>query len=162
MNIAKAIATTCPDAFILVITNPVNSLVPMIGEVLKKRGRFYPGKLFGATTLDAIRASTFTSQATGCWNPPVSVPVVGGHSTNTIIPLFSQATMKLSDEDEVKSLTVQVQQAGEEVIKAKARGGASKLCIAYAAARYVSMVTVVKRQIRGLCLESSSGRRRNR
>ena len=144
MSIAKAIATTCPDAFIVVITNPVNSMVPMIAEVLKKRGRFNPRKLFGTTTLDVVRASTFASQSTGCWNPPVSVPVVGGHSTNTIVPLFSQAKPHLHNEDQIQSLTDKLQRAGEGVIDAKAGAGATTLAMAYSAARYVTMVMIFK------------------
>ena len=40
--IAESIAEACPKAFILVISNPVNSTVPVFAEVLKKKGVFDP------------------------------------------------------------------------------------------------------------------------
>lgn len=41
------------------ISNPVNSTVPIAAEVFKKAGTFDPKKLFGVTTLDVVRAKTF-------------------------------------------------------------------------------------------------------
>jgi malate dehydrogenase len=43
-DLATGIATTCPKAFILVISNPVNSTVPVVAEVLKKHDVFDPKK----------------------------------------------------------------------------------------------------------------------
>ena len=43
-DLATGIATTCPKAFVLVISNPVNSTVPIVAEVLKKHGVFDPKK----------------------------------------------------------------------------------------------------------------------
>ncbi|KAK6045663.1 hypothetical protein COOONC_16833, partial [Cooperia oncophora] len=49
------------------------------------------------------------------------VPVVGGHAGTTIIPLLSQVTPKVSfTEDEIMKLTPKIQDAGTEVVKAKA------------------------------------------
>jgi malate dehydrogenase len=41
-TLAESIAEACPKAFILVISNPVNSTVPVFAEVLKKKGVFDP------------------------------------------------------------------------------------------------------------------------
>merc|ERR1711939_962307 len=83
-------AENCPDAYILVISNPVNSTVPIVAEVLKKAGKFNPKKLFGVTTLDVVRAETFVGEITGERDPSKTViPVIGGHSGETIVPLFS-------------------------------------------------------------------------
>lgn len=41
-DLAVGIATTAPHAFVLVISNPVNSTVPIVAEVFKKRGIFNP------------------------------------------------------------------------------------------------------------------------
>ena len=41
-DLATGIALTSPKAFILVISNPVNSTVPIVAEVLKKHGVFDP------------------------------------------------------------------------------------------------------------------------
>merc|ERR1711939_893989 len=37
-GIAEACATHCPDAMLLLIVNPVNSIVPAVGELYKKWG----------------------------------------------------------------------------------------------------------------------------
>merc|ERR1711887_369043 len=50
-GIAKACAENCPDAAICIISNPVNSTVPIAAEVYKKAGAD-PSKIFGVTTLD--------------------------------------------------------------------------------------------------------------
>lgn len=41
------------------ISNPVNSTVPIAAEVFKKAGTYDERKLFGVTTLDVVRAKTF-------------------------------------------------------------------------------------------------------
>lgn len=41
------------------ISNPVNSTVPIAAEVFKSRGVYDERKLFGVTTLDVVRAKTF-------------------------------------------------------------------------------------------------------
>ena len=41
-DLATGIALNCPNAFVLVISNPVNSTVPIVAEVLKTHGVFDP------------------------------------------------------------------------------------------------------------------------
>lgn len=41
-DLATGIATTAPKAFVLVISNPVNSTVPIVAEVFKKHGVYDP------------------------------------------------------------------------------------------------------------------------
>jgi malate/lactate dehydrogenase len=41
-DLATGIAETAPKAFVLVISNPVNSTVPIVAEVFKKHGVFDP------------------------------------------------------------------------------------------------------------------------
>lgn len=95
-GLIEGCAQYCPKAFILVISNPVNSTVPISAEVLKAAGVFDAKRLFGVTTLDVVRAETFVQEYSGKKNPSeATVPVIGGHSGETIVPLFSQATPKL-------------------------------------------------------------------
>jgi malate dehydrogenase len=56
---AKEFAKACPKAAVLIISNPVNSTVPIFAEVLKRHGVYNPRKVFGVTTLDVVRANTF-------------------------------------------------------------------------------------------------------
>nr|QKY65061.1 plastidic NAD-dependent malate dehydrogenase transcript variant 1 [Passiflora auriculata] len=137
-NLVAAVADNCPDAFIHIISNPVNSTVPIAAEVLKQKGVYDPKKLFGVTTLDVVRANTFVAQKKNLKLIDVDVPVVGGHAGITILPLLSKAkpSVSLTDE-EVHELTVRIQNAGTEVVEAKAGAGSATLSMAYAAARFV-------------------------
>lgn len=79
------------QAFLAIATNPINSLVPMSCEILKKGGAYNPKMVFGVTTLDTVRANTFVAQVLGLEPECVMVPVVGGHTEDTIIPVLSNA-----------------------------------------------------------------------
>jgi len=58
-TLIEGVAKHCPRAFINIISNPVNSTVPVAAEVLKLAGVYDPKRLFGVTTLDVVRANTF-------------------------------------------------------------------------------------------------------
>merc|ERR1712000_364553 len=105
-----------PKAFILIISNPVNSTVPISAEVLKAKNVFDPQRLFGVTTLDIVRAETFVASITGEKQPQnLTIPVVGGHSGATIIPLFSKASPSVSiPDDKYDALVNRVQFGGDE------------------------------------------------
>ena len=90
--LTEGVAKTCPGAITAIISNPVNSTVPIAAEALKAAGVYDPTKLFGVTTLDVTRARTFVSKMKGVDVDTVDVPVVGGHAGTTIVPLLSQAT----------------------------------------------------------------------
>ena len=85
-DLAKKAAEVAPKAHLLIISNPVNSTVPIVAEVFKKAGVYDPKKLYGVTTLDVTRASTFLSGISGKKPADTIVPVVGGHSGVTIVP----------------------------------------------------------------------------
>lgn len=136
-DLVAAAGEVCPKALIAIISNPVNSTVPIACEVLKKAGKFDPKRVFGVTTLDIVRSCTFVGEAKGLNPRDVQVPVIGGHSGITIIPLLSQVKPKVSFSDsEVKKLTERIQEAGTEVVKAKAGAGSATLSMAYAGARF--------------------------
>jgi len=144
-DLATGIAKTSPKAFILVISNPVNSTVPIVAEVLKQHGVFDPKRLFGVTTLDVVRASTFVADKLGDRSlaPSIGVPVVGGHSGVTIVPLFSQSSHPLPTNfsaPDLKALATRVQFGGDEVVKAKDGAGSATLSMAYAGAEFAAKV----------------------
>ncbi|KAF7191833.1 Malate dehydrogenase, cytoplasmic [Pseudocercospora fuligena] len=141
-GLVQGIAENCPDAYILVISNPVNSTVPIAAEVLKKAGKFNPKKLFGVTTLDVVRAETFVQGITGTKDPSKTViPVIGGHSGETIVPLFSKAEPAVEiPQDKLDALTTRVQFGGDEVVKAKDGAGSATLSMAYAGFRFAEKV----------------------
>jgi len=151
-DLIDGIAKTCPKAFILIISNPVNSTVPIAAEVLKGHGVFDPKRLFGVTSLDVVRASTFTSTIIGEKDPrQISVPVVGGHSGETIVPLLSQATPKVDiPEDKYADLVKRIQFGGDEVVKAKDGAGSATLSMAFAGFRFAESIIKAVRGEKGI------------
>ncbi|XP_063220227.1 malate dehydrogenase, mitochondrial [Bacillus rossius redtenbacheri] len=136
-DIAQAAAEVAPKALVGIISNPVNSTVPIASEVFQKAGVYDPNRIFGVSTLDVVRANAFIAEAKGLDPAKVNVPVIGGHSGVTIIPLISQAEPKVDfPKDQLKALTERIQEAGTEVVKAKAGAGSATLSMAYAGARF--------------------------
>jgi malate dehydrogenase len=140
-TLAEAIVQQCPKALVGIITNPVNTTVAIAAEVFKKAGTYDPKRLFGVTTLDVIRAETFVGELKGKNPAELIVPVIGGHSGTTILPLLSQIEGVSFTAEEVSSLTYRIQNAGTEVVEAKAGGGSATLSMGQAAARFcISLV----------------------
>ncbi|CAK9782535.1 malate dehydrogenase [Cutaneotrichosporon oleaginosum] len=146
-TLAQAIANACPKAFVCVISNPVNSTVPVFAETFRKAGCYDPKRLFGVTTLDVVRASTFVAEVIG--KPQESskyaIPVVGGHSGKTILPLLTQSDPQipsaiLNDKEKRDALVYRIQFGGDEVVKAKDGAGSATLSMAQAGAQFASWV----------------------
>merc|ERR1712055_1205329 len=136
-TLAAAAAKVCPDAMVGIISNPVNSTVPIAAEVYKKAGVYNPKTIFGVTTLDVVRSNKFISELKDLDPQDVNCPVVGGHAGATIMPLISQCTPAVEfPADTLKALTERIQDAGTEVVKAKDGAGSATLSMAYAAARF--------------------------
>lgn len=140
-TLIEAVAQHCPKAVVTIISNPVNSTVPIAAEVLKAAGVYDPRRVLGVTSLDVVRANTFVAEKAGLAVKDVDVPVIGGHAGVTILPLLSQATPKVSfSPEETDALTKRIQEAGTEVVEAKAGAGSATLSMAYAAARFAESV----------------------
>ena len=165
-DICTAAAKVCPKAMIAIISNPVNSTVPIACEVFTKAGTLDPKRVFGVTTLDVVRSNAFIGTMKNIDPTKVNCPVVGGHAGVTIMPLISQCTPAVefpADTLKVRSsllnfsslnnrdcllnfnliyiclfqaLTERIQDAGTEVVKAKDGAGSATLSMAYAAARF--------------------------
>ncbi|MCE1644595.1 malate dehydrogenase, partial [Enterobacter hormaechei] len=134
-NLVEQVAKTCPKSLIGIITNPVNTTVAIAAEVLKKAGVYDKNRLFGVTTLDVIRSNTFVAELKGKKPQEIEVPVIGGHSGVTILPLLSQIPGVNFTDGELAALTKRIQNAGTEVVEAKAGGGSATLSMGQAAAR---------------------------
>jgi len=141
-DLITGVAKFSPKAFLLIISNPVNSTVPIAAEVLKAHGVFDPLRLFGVTTLDVVRAETFVAGITGNKKPSEqTIPVIGGHSGETIVPLFSQAKPPVNiPSDKLDALTYRIQFGGDEVVKAKDGTGSATLSMAWAGFRFAEKV----------------------
>ncbi|KAI1948359.1 Malate dehydrogenase, cytoplasmic [Ophidiomyces ophidiicola] len=135
-DLAKATADAAPNAKILVISNPVNSTVPIVAEVFKSKNVYNPKRLFGVTTLDVVRASRFISEIKKTDPVNEEVPVIGGHSGVTIVPLVSQSNHPDISGEALDALVNRIQFGGDEVVKAKAGAGSATLSMAMAGARF--------------------------
>ena len=110
-------------------------------EVLKAEGGYDKHRLFGVSVLDVIRSETFLAAELGISNQRILVPVIGGHSGTTIIPLLSKVIgHEQIKADRIKPLTERIQNAGTEVVDAKAGAGSATLSMATAGARFALKV----------------------
>ncbi|MED6122270.1 hypothetical protein PIB30_038289 [Stylosanthes scabra] len=136
-SLSEGVARFCPQALVNIISNPVNSTVPIAAEVFKKAGTYDPKRLLGVTKLDVVRANTFVAEVLGVDPRDVDVPVVGGHAGITILPLLSQVKPPSAfTPKEIEYLTDRIQNGGTEVVEAKAGAGSATLSMAFAAAKF--------------------------
>ena len=135
-GIIKAIAAHCPKALVEIVTNPVNSLVPAAAAILRQLGAYDEKKLFGVTALDQLRTNTFVAQELGLAPSTLKIPVIGGHSGPTILPLLSQAPGTSLSPEAVALLNDRIKNAGTAVVEAKAGAGSATLSMAQAAATF--------------------------
>jgi malate dehydrogenase len=139
-GLVSACAKFCPEAVLLMIVNPVNSVVPAMCELYKKKGLDHK-KIVGVTTLDIVRANKFVGEITGKNPNFINIPVIGGHAGVTIMPVFSQDKIANSiDKEKIPDLDSHVQNAGTDVVNAKGGKGSATLSMAYAGARMAKSV----------------------
>lgn len=141
-TLVEGCAKYCPNAVLAIISNPVNSTVPIAASVLKAAGVYDKRKLCGVTTLDVCRANTFIGEKMGKDPKDMDVTVIGGHAGITILPLLSQVEGLTLTDEEREALTVRIQFGGDEVVQAKAGAGSATLSMAYAG--FVFAENVVK------------------
>merc|ERR1740117_887032 len=134
-GVVEACAKHCPNAVVALIVNPVNSVVPAMAELYKNKG-LDPKKIVGVTTLDCVRANKFVGERLGVDPDDVEVPVIGGHAAITIMPVFSQDKHASKiPASEIPAMDEHVQNAGTDVVNAKAGKGSATLSMAYAGSR---------------------------
>lgn len=139
-GLVEACAKFCPQAMLALIVNPVNSIVPAMAELYKKK-ELDPSKIVGVTTLDCVRANKFVGEITGKNPKFINIPVIGGHAGITIMPVFSQDKAGASiDAEKIPDLDKKVQDAGTVVVEAKGGKGSATLSMAYAGARLGSSI----------------------
>lgn len=136
-DLASSVARVAPDAFLCIISNPVNSTVPIVASTFENAGVYKPGHIFGVTTLDVVRATRFLAGISNTSPSNTPVTVIGGHSGATIVPLLSQSSYGKAVKGEVyKQLVHRIQYGGDEVVKAKDGAGSATLSMAYAGAKF--------------------------
>ncbi|KAI5785072.1 malate dehydrogenase-like protein [Peziza echinospora] len=148
-DLAKSAAKYSPKANLLIISNPVNSTVPIVAEVFKKAGVYDPKRLFGVTTLDVVRASRFVSELKKTDPANEEITVVGGHSGVTIVPLISRKYPDIVGEER-DALVKRIQFGGDEVVIAKDGKGSATLSMAFAGARLADALLKARNGTTGL------------
>ncbi|AIN97511.1 malate dehydrogenase, putative [Leishmania panamensis] len=138
-ELSAAVARYSPKAILAIISNPLNSLVPIAAETLRMAGVYDPRKVFGLISLNMMRARKMLGDFAGLDPETLDVPVIGGHSGQTIVPLFSQSGVALKRE-QAEYLTHRVRVGGDEVVRAKEGRGSSSLSMALAAAEWTEGV----------------------
>ena len=74
--------------------------------------------------MDVVRANTFVVEKKNLNLIDIDVLVVGGHAGITIVTLISKTRPSVSfTHEQIQELTVRIQNAGIEVVEAKARAG---------------------------------------
>ncbi|XP_047989262.1 malate dehydrogenase-like [Leguminivora glycinivorella] len=117
--------------FVGVVAEPINSLVPMAAELMRNNGMFDGKKLFGVTEIDRIRVQTLYGARHGMAPEECFVPVIGGHSDKTTVPLVSQARPGFEmSEPEVRQFVNEVQRYESTVTEAK-QGRSPTVSVAY-------------------------------
>ena len=88
-SVGEGIAKHCPDAFVIVVTNPLDAMV----WVMQKASGLKPNKVVGmAGVLDSARFNLFLAQEFGVSVEDVHSFVLGGHG-DTMVPLVRYSTV---------------------------------------------------------------------
>jgi len=118
-NVAENLKQHCPDAFVIVVSNPLDVMV----YELKKVTGFAAKKVVGmAGILDSARFQLFLAQAAGVSVKDVRAMVLGGHG-DTMVPVISNCTIngipvkQLVPADKLAAIVERTRNGGGEIVK---------------------------------------------
>ena len=109
----------CPNAFVVVISNPLDA---MVYEFMRRTG-FPKGKVVGmAGVLDSARFSLFLAREIGCSIKDVRTMVLGGHGDD-MVPVLSACTVngvgvtELLPKEKIDAIIARTRGGGGEIVK---------------------------------------------
>jgi malate dehydrogenase len=118
-GVAENLKTKAPNAFVIVISNPLDAMV----YELKKVTGFPREKVVGmAGVLDAARFQLFLARAAGVAVKDVRAMVLGGHG-DTMVPVISYCTIygipvaQLIPADKLAAIVERTRGGGGEIVK---------------------------------------------
>jgi malate dehydrogenase len=118
-SVADNLRTRCPNAFVIVVSNPLDAMVYAMKEVTG----FPPERVVGmAGILDSARLQLFLAQAAGVAVKDVRAMVLGGHG-DTMVPVPSYCTIngiparQLLSADKLAAIFERTRNGGAEVVK---------------------------------------------
>jgi malate dehydrogenase len=125
-DVAKNIKKNCPDAFCIILTNPLDSMVYGFYKVTG----FPKNRVVGmAGVLDTSRFRAFVSLETGYSVEDIVAPVLGGHGP-TMVPLVRLASIggvpltEILSKEKIDAIVTRTQEAGTEIVKLLGTGSA--------------------------------------
>jgi malate dehydrogenase len=125
-DVAGNIRDQAPNAFVIVISNPLDAMV----YAFYKISGFSKNKVVGmAGALDSARFRTFIAMETGCSVQDVSCMVLGGHG-DTMVPISRLATVggvpvsDLISPERLAEIEHRTRFAGGEIVKLFGNGSA--------------------------------------
>lgn len=134
-NLIEQVAKTCPKACIGIITNPVNTTVAIAAEVLKSRRlrqeQTVRRDFAGYHPFQHLRGRAERQAAGRAERAGHRRPLWRDHPASAV----ADPGVSFTDQ-EVADLTKRIQNAGTEVVEAKAGGGSATLSMGQAAARF--------------------------
>jgi malate dehydrogenase len=125
-NVAENVKKYASDAFVIVVSNPLDAIVYAFYKVSGLPKNRVVGM---AGALDNARFRTFIAMETGLSVQDVSCIVMGGHGP-TMVPITRTATVggvPLTDilsQKEIDAIVKRVQEAGTELVKLYGKGSA--------------------------------------
>ena len=125
-DVATNIKSQAPNAFVIVISNPLDAMVYAFHKV----SGFSKSKVVGmAGALDSARFRTFIAKETACSVQDVTCMVLGGHG-DTMVPITRFATIggvpveSLIPADRLEEILDRTRFAGGEIVKLFGNGSA--------------------------------------
>ncbi len=130
-SVAQGIKTYAPNAFVIIVTNPLDV---MVYAFLKLSG-FNANKVIGmAGVLDSARFKTFLSWELGISSNDIHAFVLGGHGDEMVplkrfttvggISLVELISMGLLDEDKLDKIINRTRRGGGEIVNLLGNGSA--------------------------------------
>jgi malate dehydrogenase len=130
-QVAEGVKTYCPDAFVIVITNPLDAMV----WVFQQKSGLPPHKVVGmAGVLDSARFRLFLAHEFNVSVEDVTAFVLGGHG-DTMVPLVRYSTvagipvpdlvkMGWTTQEKVDAIVARTANGGGEIVKLLEKGSA--------------------------------------
>jgi malate dehydrogenase len=130
-EVAAGIKTHCPNAFVIVITNPLDA---MVGVMQEKSGLPHHKVVGMACVLDSARFRLFLAREFGVSVEDVTAFVLGGHG-DTMVPLVRYSTvagipvpdlirMGWTTEERIRAIVERTANGGGEIVKLLEKGSA--------------------------------------
>jgi malate dehydrogenase len=154
IEVAASIRQGSPDAVVIVVTNPLDSMVTLMRAQLG----FPAQRVIGmAGVLDSARFCWFIAQATGCSVRDVDAMVLGAHG-DSMVPMPTYCTVNgvhlldLVSSDEVHAMAERTRKGGAEIVSLLKTGSAWYAPASAAVAMAESVLNDANRLLPCACL----------